>query len=211
MPGAVEGTGDDNRYYFTINSSIDEIKAYYEHELSEIGAQMLPLEDSTNSFMMAGFVGDDSITISIDRVGDGFLVSFLTVEGLRAAASQVPLQTAIPTETNIVFVDFHNLQGIPVSEWNGIPIMPQATAAQESRDEFSVKYYFSVNATPEEVQSFYNEEKLKSLGWILTRPDEGKFDILIMNGYRKGSMFLTIGINILEENSIVVSLGIITN
>lgn len=53
-------------------------------------------------------------------------------------------------------------QGIPVKEWKGIPVMPQATAGQEFVEEST--YSFKVNAPVEEVYDFY-KEKMIALGW----------------------------------------------
>ncbi len=55
-----------------------------------------------------------------------------------------------------------NPQGKPVSEWNGIPIMPQATAGEEfSKNTYS--YRVSGVDSPT-IQTFYND-KLKTAGW----------------------------------------------
>lgn len=52
--------------------------------------------------------------------------------------------------------------GAPVSDWNGIPVMPQATAGQEFNKN---TYSFKAGGTAQaDVQAFYNE-KLKALGW----------------------------------------------
>jgi len=49
----------------------------------------------------------------------------------------------------------------PLTNWNGIPIMPQATAGQEVEHD---RYSFQVPVDSGKIESFYNEA-LKSLGW----------------------------------------------
>lgn len=72
-----------------------------------------------------------------------------------AMASAIP--SGIPDVSQYV-----NPQGAPVSEWNGIPIMTQATAGQEfSKSTYS---YRASGVTAQDVQVFYND-KLKAAGW----------------------------------------------
>ena len=51
----------------------------------------------------------------------------------------------------------------PLASWNGIPIMPQATAGQHVND---TTYAFRVAETSETIESFY-KDALKSQGWNL--------------------------------------------
>jgi hypothetical protein len=98
------------------------------------------------------------------------LASALPVETLQALASAIPAETlqALPSMAPTLqalateFGDFFNPQGAPVAEWNGIPIMPQATAGQEFSENNT--YSFKANVTTTEVQDFYNEQ-LTILGW----------------------------------------------
>jgi len=91
------------------------------------------------------------------------IATALPVETLRALASQIPAETleALPSALPDI-QGYFNPQGTPASEWNGIPIMPQATAGQEFTD--TKTYSFKVNATVKEVQDFYSAE-LEKLGW----------------------------------------------
>lgn len=75
-----------------------------------------------------------------------------------AVASAIP--SGIPNIPDVT--GYLNPTGAPVQEWNGFPIMPQATAGQE----FSKSTYsFNAGATAAaDVQAFYTD-KLKGLGW----------------------------------------------
>ena len=50
--------------------------------------------------------------------------------------------------------------GRPVSEWNGIPIMPGAIAGEGDEES----YVFTIQAMPQQVQEYYQLE-LGKLGW----------------------------------------------
>jgi hypothetical protein len=63
-----------------------------------------------------------------------------------------------------------------VSEWNGIPIMPNAIAG-EGDDE---GYVFTVKATAQQVRDYYQAE-LGKLGWQLLTPAEGEASLKFMN------------------------------
>jgi hypothetical protein len=73
----------------------------------------------------------------------------------QAIASAIP--SGLPDVTKYL-----NPQGSPVSEWNGIPIMTQATAGEEfSKNTYS----YRVSGVEEsDVQTFYTD-KLKAAGW----------------------------------------------
>ncbi len=72
-----------------------------------------------------------------------------------AMASAIP--SGLPDVTK-----YMNPQGTPATDWNGIPIMPQASAGQE----FSKSTYsFRISGVDEPtIQSFYLD-KLKTAGW----------------------------------------------
>jgi hypothetical protein len=96
----------------------------------------------------------------------GTAQSFATampMETLKAVASEIPMSTleALPSAMPDVQA-MMNPQGTPVSEWQGVPVMSQATAGQEFPD--SKSYSFKVNATVKEVQDYYNTE-LPKQGW----------------------------------------------
>lgn len=52
--------------------------------------------------------------------------------------------------------------GAPLTEWRGIPILPDASAGEGDDSG----YAFIVKAEPEEVQRFY-EKTLEALGWTI--------------------------------------------
>jgi hypothetical protein len=110
----------------------------------------------------------------MSRIYKGMLLSILIVTALACgvitnpiagakdlAATAQALASAIPSGLPDVS-KYLNPQGSPVSEWNGIPIMTQATAGEEfSKNTYS----YRVSGVQEsDVQSFYTD-KMKALGW----------------------------------------------
>ena len=91
-------------------------------------------------------------------------------------------------------------QGTPVSEWNGIPVMPQATAGQEFQD--SNTYSYKVDATVKEVQDYYKAE-LEKLGWNSSFSMPGT-DTVAVEMFSMDSNFLTVTIT--ERNGVVIVL-----
>ncbi len=76
-------------------------------------------------------------------------------------ATAQAMASALPTGLPDVS-QYLNPQGKPVSEWNGIPIMTQASAGQEfNKNTYS---YRISGVTAQDVQSFYND-KMKAAGW----------------------------------------------
>ena len=139
------------------------------------------------------------ITQPIDDVQDlantaESLATSLPIETLQALPSALP--TDLPDLEDFNYFD---PQGTPLSEWNGIPIMPQATAGEEF-NEFT--YSFKVNATVEEAVEFYKTE-LVNLGWTSTfdLPVEGEGGIML---YSKDSDLLTLTFTLLDGETIVV-------
>lgn len=77
------------------------------------------------------------------------------------ASTAQALASAIPTGLPDV-TKYMNPQGAPATDWNGIPIITQATAGQEfSKGTYSYK---ATGVTEQDVQAFYND-KLKAAGW----------------------------------------------
>ena len=54
--------------------------------------------------------------------------------------------------------------GAPVEEWDGIPVMPQATVGEQFGE---ATYSYTVPVTANEVESFYNQS-MEELGWSST-------------------------------------------
>jgi len=132
----------------------------------------------------------------------GTAESFATampVETLKALASQIPLSTleALPSAMPEVQA-YINPQGTPVSEWNGIPIMSQATAGQEFTDTHT--YSFKVDAAVKDAQDFYKTE-LPKLGWSssFSMPNMGNASI---EAFQKDNDVLTV--TIIDVNGSVV-------
>jgi len=115
----------------------------------------------------------------------------LPVETFEAIASDIP---------DLENFNFFDPQGEPVAEWNGIPIMSQATAGQEFLD--SNTYSFKVDGTPQDVQEFYSGQ-LADLGWetVLNLPIGNDGGIL---SYSKESNFLTVTISNIDGTVVVV-------
>jgi hypothetical protein len=139
------------------------------------------------------------------------VASSMPIETLQAMASQIPVETlqALPSSmptfealaSQIAPIgDMFNPQGTPVSEWNGIPVMTQATAGQDFPDTKS--YSFKANATVKEAEDFYKAE-LETLGWssLVNMPSDANGAILLFN---KDSSTLTITIAESEGQIIVI-------
>lgn len=136
--------------------------------------------------------------------------SALPMETLQALASEIPVETlqalpsAAPTFEAIAssLPDFGNMfdpQGTPVSEWNGIPIMTQATAGQDFPD--TKTYSFKVDATVKEANDFY-EQELPKLGWDTSGFNMPGNDTMAVLVYQKDNDILTVTIT--DTNGSVV-------
>jgi len=88
--------------------------------------------------------------------------------------------------------------GQPASEWNGIPIMPEAIAGEGDEES----YVFTVRATPQQVQEYYQLE-LGKLGWqpFATGNGDSSLTLTFMN---KDSATLTISIMAKGEDVLVL-------
>ena len=118
------------------------------------------------------------------------VASALPIETIQSLANTIPVQTieALPSAIPDVSKYF-NPTGTPVDEWNGIPIMSQATAGEEFGED---TYSYTAPVTASDVQDFYNQ-KMEELGWTssfsLPVSDEGGFLF-----YQKDEDFVTITI-----------------
>ena len=125
------------------------------------------------------------------------IASSMPLETLQSLATSVPVSTleALPD-----IGEMFDPQGTPVTEWNGIPIMPQATAGQEFADANT--YSFKVGVTVQEVKDYYDAQ-LPGLGWssLISLPVEEEGGVLT---YSKDSNFLTITISMVEGTAVVV-------
>ncbi len=110
-----------------------------------------------------------------------------------AVASALP--TGLPDVTKYL-----NPQGKPVSDWNGIPIMTQATAGEEfSKGTYS---YRVSGVTEQDIQTFYND-KLKAAGWDSPFSAQGGSAGGLML-FTKESQVLTITITKADQDEVVL-------
>lgn len=78
--------------------------------------------------------------------------------------------------------------GEPSNEWEGIPVMPKALAGEGD----SGGYFFTINASVDEVQAFYEKELLK-LGWNVLGIGQGSTDAVILI-FMKDTVTLSVSI-----------------
>ena len=124
----------------------------------------------------------------------------VVTEAVSLATQAAPLGTLIANPSAIPdFGNFFDPQGAPVAEWNGIPVMSQATAGQEFNEN---TYSFKANATVQEAQDFYNEQMI-NLGWshTISMPGDAEGAILV---FSKDSSILTVTITTVEGSLVVI-------
>ncbi len=114
-----------------------------------------------------------------------------------AMASAIPsaFPSGIPDVTQYL-----NPSGAPVSDWNGIPIMTQATAGQEfNKNTYSYK---ASGITEADVEAFY-KDKLVPLGWTSQFGAQGGSEGGVML-FTKDSSVLSITISKSDQDFIVL-------
>ena len=129
------------------------------------------------------------------------LATSMPLETLQSFATNLPVQTLEALPSSIPDLgNMFNPQGEPVSEWNGIPVMSQATAGQEHDKS---NYSFKFAGTVKDAQDFYSTEMVK-LGWssLFSVPGTASGAIL---AFQKDSQTLTITI-VSTDNATVVLL-----
>ncbi|HEY5731253.1 MAG TPA: hypothetical protein VIS72_14460 [Anaerolineales bacterium] len=95
----------------------------------------------------------------------------MPLETLQSFATSMPLETIVAIPSAMPDIgDITDPQDEPLAEWNGIPVMPVATAGAESSDLYS----FKAQATVTEVFDYYKAEMV-NLGWteFFSVPDTG--------------------------------------
>lgn len=124
----------------------------------------------------------------------------MPLETLQFFATSMPVETleALPSLMPD-FSDMFDPQGEPASEWNGIPIMPQATAGQEVD---GTNYSFRFTGTIKEAQDFYTGT-MDDIGWssMVSMPGDANGAIMI---FQKGDSLLTITIVSSDNDTVVV-------
>ncbi|MCL5611934.1 MAG: hypothetical protein M1485_05180 [Chloroflexi bacterium] len=129
------------------------------------------------------------------------MASSMPIETLQAVASAMP--SGIPNIPGLGNVgDYLNPTGTPVSTWNDIPIMTQATAGQEFNQN---TYSFKAGGIAEsDVQTFYTD-KLKALGWTSAFGFQGGGQGGVML-FTKDSKALAITVTMDDSNNVIVIL-----
>ena len=120
-----------------------------------------------------------------------------------AIATSMPIQTleALPSAMPAVG-QYLNPTGTPVSQWNDIPVMPQATAGQEfNKNTYSYK---ASGVTETDVQTFYND-KLKAAGWSSPFSAQGGSQGGIML-FTKDLSVLSITVTTVDQDLVVLLL-----
>ena len=116
------------------------------------------------------------------------------------ATQMAPLTTAFPASTDESGLpgDMFNPQNPPLSEWNGIPVMPGAIAGDESPG----LYGYTIQVDVKAVEEFYAQQ-LPALGWAETfsMPSSSGLAVLL---YQKGNQILTVTITTLEDHLLVM-------
>jgi hypothetical protein len=96
-------------------------------------------------------------------------------------STNTPEPTTTPTETPIPPTDTPSApvlpmpSGKPSSEWEGIPVMPKAIAGEGD----SKGYSFTINASRDEIQKFY-EKELGKLGWNMFASGQGATNAILL-------------------------------
>lgn len=70
MPGAITGEGDAEGYVFTIQATPEQIRDYYQNELSKLGWQALASGDGEASQMLI-FTNDSGASLSVSIITKG--------------------------------------------------------------------------------------------------------------------------------------------
>ena len=110
------------------------------------------------------------------------LISMDTPAPIPTATSQPLLETQSPISALLP-------SGNPEKEWNGIPIMPGAINGNGDNEG----YRFTINATAEEVQAYY-EKELGKLGWGLMAAGSGATDSVMLIFNNEASLVMSVSI-----------------
>lgn len=113
-----------------------------------------------------------------------------------------PFETLFPDPSAMpdIPANIFDPQSPPLAEWNGIPVMPQAIAGDESEGIYAYK----VAVTAQEIQDYYKLE-LPKLGWeeSFSMPMQGTAILL----YTKGDQVLSITIMPIEGSATIVMIA----
>jgi hypothetical protein len=108
----------------------------------------------------------------------------------------------VPTSTSETVSDFPLPipSGAPAAEWEGIPIMPQATAGADNNGSYS----FIIDTTQTAVQQFY-EEAMSNEGWSLLSIGEGANGALLLI-FQQQAGVATVSIFSLDSDTVYIFL-----
>ena len=98
--------------------------------------------------------------------------------------TNTPTQTPVPPTETPSAPDLPMPSGEPASEWEGFPIMPNAIAGEGDNKGYS----FTIDATPEEIQKFY-EKELGKLGWNMFASGQGTTNAILLIFMKDASTF----------------------
>jgi hypothetical protein len=118
-------------------------------------------------------------------------------KGLASTAEAIA--SAIPSGLPDV-TQYLNPQGAPVSEWNGIPIMTQATAGQEFNK--STYSYRASGVAESDVEAFY-KDKLTAAGWTTPFSAQGGSSGGLML-FTKETSVLTITVTKADQDLVIL-------
>jgi hypothetical protein len=111
----------------------------------------------------------------------------------------IPTNTSLPPTEKPETVSVLVPEGQPAAEWNGIPIMPDAIAGEGDEES----YVFTVKATPQQVQEYYQLE-LGKLGWQPFSTGEGNSSSLMLMFTNNASATLTISVIAKGDEALVL-------
>ncbi len=112
-----------------------------------------------------------------------------------AVASSIP--SAMPNIPDVT--GYLNPTGAPAKDWNGIPVMKEATAGQEfDKNTYSFK---AGTVAAADAQSFYNTQ-LKGLGWSSSFSGTVGSEAVMV--FTKGSSVLTIVVTKSDKDTVVL-------
>jgi hypothetical protein len=89
--------------------------------------------------------------------------------------TEKPTQTPIPPTKPPTAGTLPMPTGKPVSNWEGIPVMPEAIAGEGD----SKGYAFTIQATLDEVQTYY-ETEMSKLGWNILGTGQDKTNAVLL-------------------------------
>jgi hypothetical protein len=155
-------------------------------------AVMRPIEQAQGA-------GSTAVAAATDIVNAMTQVSGFATEAGDFVTQISPIGTAIGIPTDMmVRPDFFNPQDPPLTEWNGIPVMPEAIAGDESDG----LYGYTIKVEVKAVEEFY-AGKLPALGWTeqFSMPGTSGMAILV---YQKDNQTLTVTITSLQDHLLVM-------